>query len=137
MSTSLLWFAGMCLNKSMPGSWQLVMVSSFYTANDESPTGVPNTANGGTKESGRSLTENQSPNEENDGNSMFARLQALKPRLLPIMSRFSNNAVDSQNKEGLNTNALQKINKRKPISPLIMGKNQTRLKITLSVSVGK
>ena len=109
----------------------LLLVYVFYTANDESPTGVPNTANGGTKESGRSLTENQSPNDENDRNSMFARLQALKPRLLPIMSKFSNIGSQSHKSDELKSDTSKKVHGKKPISPLIMGQNHTRLKTIL------
>ena len=109
----------------------VLLVYVFYTASDESPNGSPNADTEKTKEHSRSLSESQASIDDSGGSGMFARLQALKPRLLPIMSRFSNNPVDSQNQDGLDTNALKKINKKKPISPLIMGKNQTRLKTIL------
>jgi len=109
----------------------LLLVYVFYTASDESPTGVPNANGGKFKESSRSLTESESTNDDNGGNSMFARLQALKPRLLPIMSKFSNKAGDNYNSDDPNTDTPQKIRGKKPISPLIMGKNHTRLKTIL------
>ena len=109
----------------------LLLVYVFYTASDESPTGVPNPHNGKFKEGSRSLTERESSDDENGGSSMFARLQALKPRLLPIMSKFSNNAGDKHNSEGRNADTAEKIRAKKPISPLIMGKNHTRLKTIL------
>ena len=105
----------------------LLLVYVFYTASDESPTGVPNPHNGKFKEGSRSLTERESSDDENGGSSMFARLQALKPRLLPIMSQFSNKAGDTQNSNSPNVDTRGK----KPISPLIMGNNHTRLKTIL------
>jgi hypothetical protein len=109
----------------------LLLVYVFYTSSDESPTGVPNSNNGKSKESSRSLTESKSANDENGGNSIYARLQALKPRLLPIMSKFSYKASDNHNSDDPNADAPQTIRGKKPISPLIMGKNHTRLKTIL------
>ena len=109
----------------------LLLVYVFYTASDESPTGAPNGGNERTKETGRSLTEKQSSHDENDGNSMFARLQALKPRLLPIMSKISNIGSDSHKSDFLKSDTSKKVHGKKPISPLIMGQNHTRLKTIL------
>ena len=44
----------------------LLLVYVFYTASDESPTGAPNGVNDGTIEAGRSLTEKQSLDDDNE-----------------------------------------------------------------------
>ena len=95
----------------------LLLVYVFYTASAEAPTGAPNGGNERTKETGRSLTEKQSSNDENDGNSMFARLQALKPRLLPIMSKISNIGSDSHKSDYSKSDASKKFMERNLLVP--------------------
>ena len=102
----------------------LLLVYVFYTASDESPTGVANAGNGKAKDLSL-LTEGQTSHDETSGSGMFARLQALKPKLLPIMSQFSSKAEDSQNSNKVD---VDKSHGKKPISPLIMGKTPPRLK---------
>ena len=109
----------------------LLLVYVFYTASDESPAGVINAGNGKNEDGIQSLTRLDPAKENVVGNSMFARLQALKPRFIPLMSKLSNNENYSNHPDGLNKDKHQKKHAKKPISPLIMGKNHTRLKTIL------
>ena len=109
----------------------LLLVYVFYTASDESPAGVINAGNEKNEDGSQSLTRLDPAKENVVGNSMFARLQALKPRFIPLMSKLSNTENDSKHPDGLNKDTQQKPHAKKPISPLIMGKNHTRLKTIL------
>ena len=108
----------------------LLLVYVFYTASDESPAGVINAGNEKNEDGSQSLTRLDPAKENVGGNSMFARLQALKPRFIPLMSKLSNTEND-RHPDGLNKETQQKPHAKKPISPLIMGKNHTRLKTIL------
>ena len=109
----------------------LLLVYVFYTASDESPAGVINANIGKNEDGSQSLTRLDPTKENIGGNSMFARLQALKPRFIPLMSKLSNTDNDAKHPDELNKDTQQKPYAKKPISPLIMGKNHTRLKTIL------
>ena len=113
----------------------LLLVYVFYSASDESPSGVANVGGGKTKKSASSSleTEIQRPTNEADGGSMFARLQALTPKFLPLISKFTMKYSSNNHLDGITQNSDKTDNKHgnKPISPLIMGKNHTRHKTIL------
>ena len=110
----------------------LLLVYVFYTASDESPTGIPNSGSGKSKKDGLSpVFEGEPLNDDTSGGGMFARLQALKPKLLPIVSKFSKHSQDGPNSVGLEKDKGHEKYVKKPVSPLIMGKNHTRLKTIL------
>ena len=108
----------------------LLLVYVFYSASDEPPSGVPGGAAGGNKiglVSDDHGTENAKENS-GGGGGIFAKLQAFQPNFLPSLSKLSDNVHEA---ERIGSDSKSKRIAKKPISPLIMGMNHTRLKTIL------